>query len=643
MNAEEKARIDRITAAVHRLLKGDIPDPIPGSDAEAADEIQQLSAKVNQLIQNYGEIRDALIPLSQGELDITIPKGNFLASPFKQLQASLKHLTWQTRQIAHGDFSQRVDFMGDFSAAFNAMVKALEEAQSQLLSRAEHFKNLAEIKDRYLSIMAHDIRTPLGAILGFADILLEGKLGAAERQQVEVIRRNCESLLELINNLLDMARLEKGKLEIDAHAFSLQTLTGDIQEMIRPKLGQETRFSLAIDPDIPEPVTGDSHRLYQVLVNLVGNAAKFTEKGEVKLTITPEAPGESHWRLRFEVADTGIGIPLERQADIFTPFSQAEAGTASRYGGSGLGLSIARELVALMGGELELESRPGQGTRFYFSLDLGVPAETAAPAEQETAPPLCRCHILVVDDNPYALKIIERLLNRHNVRFSLCRESQNAYDILVAAYENGDPYTLGWIDIDMPEVDGFQLAARIRGDERLKPLRLVACTSHVDKLNHHQMPHYFSFVATKPISPQALRRILEEASTTYPPVVNPACHLSGRSLLVVDDNPLNRFIVKSMAQKLNIRVEEAENGQEGLDMLGQQRFDLVLMDRMMPGISGLEAIASIRQRYPELPVLAFTASGQADGDAMIRAGANGRLSKPLIQEHLVETLCQVLK
>ncbi len=644
MNQEETRRIDRITEAVHYLLKGQAPPPIPCED-DPKDEIRQLSGKVNTLIHQFGEIREFLDPLSEGRLDIALPKANFLASPFKQLHAALSHLTWQTQQVAEGDFEQRVDFMGDFSRAFNSMVDALRESRSQLLAEAERYKNLAELKNHYLNVMAHDIRTPIGAILGFADILLDGEVAGKTRQRIEIIRRNCANLLSLINDILDMAKLEKQRIEIASVPFSIRSLGNDIGELIESRLAGGVQFNFQPDEAIPEYILGDPHRLQQVLLNLVGNAAKFTQGGAIDLTIRFQESDDAGPRLDFSVADTGPGIPADQLSRIFDPFVQTESG--GRAGGTGLGLAIARELTALMGGDLTVDSRVGGGTTFRFSLPFSPVPKTDAPEDAVYDGDACRltgCHILVVDDNPDSLQIISRRLEQQRACYALCQKSTDALGKLAEAYDRGDPFTLAWLDIDMPGLNGFELANRIRNDRRFAHLRLAACTAYIDQMDAPEKAGLFSFVTTKPVSDKALKRILSEADGDYAADKRP-CDLTGRRVLVVDDNSVNRFLLKTMLHNLSVTVVEAQDGAEGLRKVETETFDLVIMDKMMPVMDGVEAIRRIR-RLPErdrLPILAFTADERAEeNQEMRRAGADAVLPKTLDAETLAEQLCNLL-
>ncbi|HAO22534.1 MAG TPA: hypothetical protein DCQ37_19975 [Desulfobacteraceae bacterium] len=425
--------------------------------------------------------------------------------------------------------------------------------------------------------------------------------------------------------------------------FSIRILTEDIENIIQSKLAEGVGFIRETDSEIPEYLSGDPYRLQQVLTNLVGNAAKFTQQGSITLSVKISAQNADEFALRFSVRDTGMGIAQDKLETIFMPFSQADAGIASRFGGTGLGLTISRELVSLMGGELRVESRLGEGTEFSFTLTLCRCEKKEEIQNMEDITPCSkRCNILVVDDNPDTLKIIESALKKHGVRFTLCQDSRKAFDLLVDAYRQKDPFTLAWLDIDMPGLSGVDLAKKIRADHNLNRLRLVACTSHIEEAGNPDSPSHFSFVASKPITPQALKRILEEAGAGYP-VEDSSSNLNGLKLLIVDDNPLNRFLVINVMKKLNIEVIEAENGLDAVNKISENKFDAVLMDRMMPVMDGAEAIRRIREIYDPktLPILAFTASdSQEDKNVLMSAGANGIVFKPIVYENIVENLCR---
>ena len=639
MNNQEKERIDKITETVYYLLKGKAPEPI-NLDNAPDDEISQLSGMVNKLTQQFKETKETIVPLSLGNLDITIPRQNFLASPFKQLQSSLHHLSWQTKQIASGDYSQRVDFMGDFSEAFNTMVSALDENRAQLLSDVDKFKDMAEQQKQYLNIMAHDIRTPIGAIIGFANILLERDIDQKTREILQTIKRNCDSLLALINNLLDMAKLEKQKMELARVPFFIKTLAQDVEAMIQGTLKANVEFILDFNQNIPSKIKGDPHRLRQILINLIGNAAKFTTKGRISLIIDIMEETEESLNIKFSVADTGIGIPKDKLPGIFTPFKQVDSSIASRFGGTGLGLAISHELVSLMGGKLEVESEEGKGTTFYFSVDFG--RATKDEFEEYGKSYYKNIRILVVDDNQDDLQIMEHILTKEGVRFSLINSGPKAYPAIIKAMVEKDPYSLVCIDIDMPELNGFELAELLRDDPKLDNTRIITCTSFIDQVSEYDKPNYFSFVAVKPLSTEALERILDEANTGFAKKEK-ECILKDLKLLLVDDNSTNRMIVKHVFKHKGIVVTDVENGQLGIEAVENEDYDLVLMDQMMPVLDGIKATMKIRETNKDIPILAFTADDDEETkEEFFNAGVNGIVMKPLNIDNAIDEICKVI-
>ena len=638
MNQEEINRIDRITEAVYYLTKGQVPKTIQCA-SDTNDEIRQLSEMINTLIGQFDDVQQSIVPLASGKLDVSIPKDNFLASPFKQLHSSLSHLTWQTQQIAMGDFDQRVDFMGDFSTAFNVMTNALKESQEQLLVEIEKFKNLAELKNNYLNIMAHDIRTPIGAIMGFSDILLEKELSDQVREYVLTIKRNCEYLLNLINNILDMAKLEKHKMELESVPFCLKTLGTDIGQLIQSKLSKKTTYIFQCDPDFPDLFYGDPNRLRQVLINLLGNATKFTKQGSITFSITTISHKKNDYKIRFSVKDTGIGIAKENLTKLFKPFSQENRSISSKYGGTGLGLSISKEIVELMGGTINVVSTPGEGTAFYFEIIL---KECTDKKEQE-ASNYKHCNILVVDDNPNILEIISHKFSKKKVPFTVCNDSRKVLYLLMKHLKQNNPFTLALLDIDMPNINGIEIAERIKSNPQLKNMRLVAFSSHTDQLTKSLNPGLFSMVVSKPISNETLQKIINEA--IYSQEENQStCSLINKKILVVDDNAVNRFIVKTLLNKQKMIVDEAENGQVSIEKVNQDKYDFILMDHLMPAMDGIQSIEEIRKNpdNDHIQILAYTANDDpVDIELFFAKGANGIVKKPVDNDNMISQLCSV--
>ena len=491
----EEEYIDRITEVFYRLLNGEEPTSIELPQDYPDNEIKQAVGYLNRFIREYNDIVEWVYSISRGEIYIEAPKGKIkVLHSFKNLQASLRNLTWTTQKIAQGDFSQKVSFIGDFSEAFNSMTQQLKisflgrerstkalKNQVEELTRARRamlnmMEDIAEarkdaeaatqVKSDFLANMSHEIRTPMNAILGFLDLVLEDpSLTELQRKHLTTAQISANGLLGLINDILDISKLESGKLTIEQRPFSLLRLMQEIHKTMDIK-GREKGFNLQLDihPSVSGSFVGDPLRLRQIIVNLVGNAIKFTEKGSVFIRIMPaEEEGQFH----FMIEDTGIGIPADRLSQIFESFTQADTSTTRRFGGTGLGTTIARELVELMGGQIWAESEEGKGSTFHFTINLSptdlVPEEAdlfIVPGKA-VLPGLRRgFKILLVED-------VEA-----NVDLAKIRLEQQGHEVMVAwngreavkAFVPGEIDVI-LMDIQMPEMGGLEATERIRALE----------------------------------------------------------------------------------------------------------------------------------------------------------------------------------
>jgi len=495
--------------------------------------------------------------------------------------------------------------------------------------------------------MAHDIRTPIAAVSGFADILEETVPDESALRYVGIIRRNCDALLALINNILDLAKLDKKQMEIESFPFEPRQLVDDVGLMIEASLKEGVRFVSDVADSVPPGVTGDPHRLRQVLVNLVGNASKFTERGSITLRVCRQETGTGAGRLLFAVEDTGMGIARDVLEEIFEPFRQANAGIAARFGGTGLGLSISRELVRLMGGTLDVTSEPGEGTTFFFSLPFEeAVAEKDDPGRRDRPRTAGSGRILVVDDDPDFLDIVSRSLSKRNAAFETCSNGADALELLDAARSSDEPFTAAWLDLNLPDIGGIDLAERIRSDRRFDDVPLVACSSNVDQALAEDRARLFSFMATKPLTAGSLDRLLEAASTGSGTRADDMIDITGLRVLVVDDNVINRMMVKLLLKKYDVTVTEAESGPECLNAVERDEINVILMDHMMPGMDGVETTRRLRlaQGPDELPIFAFTATSFEEVEnAFLAAGANAVLHKPVNREELMQCFADLGK
>ena len=513
-------------------------------------------------------------------------------------------------------------------------VSERRDTQAALLHAKRLAEDALEVRSRFLANMSHEIRTPMNGVVAMTGLLLESELTEEQREFAGTIRTSGESLLTIINDLLDFSKIDAGELELERQAFSIEACVADATELLAT-LANEKGLELAytIDSCVPEECVGDVSRLRQILLNLLSNAIKFTEKGEVVVRVSCADPAANNGKrsILFLVEDTGIGIPENRLAAMFDPFTQADSSTTRMYGGTGLGLAICKQLVELMGGAISVESEEGHGSKFRFNIAV----ENTVENNQQPYS-LSDATVLLVDDNQTNLDILEKTLARDGVNLILHSEP-------LAALSAAQDQTLdaAILDFHMPGMDGVELARKLReiSVHRELPMMLLSSNALAGDEN------LFAVRMNKPVRPSLLRSNLDALirGTITLPKTSSAPHrddsdeaFDALRVLVAEDNPVNQLVIKKVLQKLSITPDVVGNGQEALTLCQEKAYDLVLMDVQMPVMDGLEATKAIHRHVDTAPYIIALTANAMDGDRelCLAAGMDEYMSKPINMDEL---------
>ena len=704
MLSVEKKYLDQISEVFYSILKGKKPDALHLPEDHPDNELKQTVGFINQFVDEYNGISELMYSLSRGDIQFEAPKGRMrVIQSLKSLQATLRNLTWTTQQIAKGEFDHSVNFMGEFSEAFNSMTRQLKmafqerekatqtlhdqvgelakarRAMLNIMEDLEEARKEAESATRsksdFLANMSHEIRTPMNAVIGMAHLALQTDLTPKQADYVKKIQRSAHSLLGIINDILDFSKIEAGKMQMESVDFSLDEVLDNVSTVVGVKVHEkELEFLMDTPHDVPMALVGDPLRLGQVLINLCNNAVKFTHEGEIVVSTSAVEKEDESVTLRFCVRDTGVGLSEEQKGKLFQAFSQADTSTTRKYGGTGLGLTISKRLVNMMGGEIWVESEPGKGSEFIFTAKFGL-ARKVARKHLVPSVDLRGMRVLVVDDNASSREILQALLESMSFEVTVAASAEEGIAELEKDAKDR-PYKLVVMDWKMPGMDGIKASEVIKRHLSLpqKPKIIIATAYGREEVMQRSEKVGVDGFLLKPVGQSVLFDAImvafgkealegEAVARVRGSDEEGLQKIRGARVLLAEDNEINQQVAKEILEQAGLVVRIANNGQAALDLVRATTFDAVLMDVQMPVMDGYTATREIRKwelgrgkgeegsgkgeggRRKEgtssIPIIAMTAHAMSgDHEKSIAAGMSDHVTKPIDPEKLLGTLAR---